>query len=44
MRGRGPRYVTRTVVDERTELRDGQLLKVTVLATPRRARVQRKAA
>ena len=35
---------TRTVIGERTELRDGREYKVTVLATPRRARFQRKAA
>jgi hypothetical protein len=35
---------TRTVIAERTELRDGREYKVTVLQTPRRARVQRKAA
>jgi hypothetical protein len=38
------RQATRTIVDERTELRDGQEFKVFVLETPRRARVRRRAA
>jgi hypothetical protein len=38
------RNVTRTIVDERTEIRNGQMFKVFVLKTPRRARVRRRAA
>jgi hypothetical protein len=37
------RQATRTVVDERTEIRDGREYKVVVLKTPRRARVRRAA-